>query len=191
MGNGETMIEEWRVIEEVPAYAVSNLGRVKRIIAGVNTYPGKLSTPRPNKHGYMVTQLSSRGNQFANKNGKIWRMTHRIVLEAFRGKRPESYTCNHINGVKSDNRIENLEWVTITENNQHALDTGLRSNGRGNTSHQHKLTEEDVLLIKKILTSGIATQRFIAKMFKVHFATINMIKTGRTWSHIEEGNRAA
>jgi hypothetical protein len=176
--------EEWRVIKSVPDYAVSNMGRLKRVTGGVHTWPGRILTPRPNRDGYMACQLCSRQNPIANNHGKVWRLLHRLVLEEFVGARSEGFSCNHINGNKKDNRLENLEWVTVTENNQHALDTGLRSNGIGDTSFNHKLQESDVLEIKKLLHSGNVSQRSIAKNFNVHFATISQIKMGRNWTHV-------
>jgi hypothetical protein len=178
------MEEIWRIIDDAPDYAVSNLGRVKRVTKGIHTFPGRILNQQPNRAGYMVCQLLSKTSA-ANKNGKVWRCTHRLVLEAFVGKRPGGqFSANHIIPDKTNNRIDNLEWVTITENNVHALRTGQRSNGQGDTSRNHKLKEGEVWLIKKLLHSGKVTQRFIAKMFRVHYATINEIKRGRNWSHV-------
>lgn len=177
------MEETWKIIEDAPDYAVSDMGRVKRITHGIHTYPGRILKQRPNRCGYMVCQLSSKG-ETANKHGKVWRCTHRLVLEAFVGKRPEGYAANHIIPNKKDNCIANLEWITPTENNIHALRCGLRSNGIGETSYNAKLKDGEVWLIKKLLHSGKVSQRFIAKMFKVHFATISAIKTGKNWPQI-------
>lgn len=178
------MMEEiWKTIEDAPEYAVSNMGRVKRVKPGVNTFPGRILNQRPNRDGYMVCQLSTKSEK-RNKNRKVWRCTHRLVLEAFVGKRPDGCSANHIIPDKSNNRLDNLEWVTVTENNVHALRVGARSNGIGETSFNSKLKEGEVWLIKKLLHSGKVSQRTIAKMFRVHFATINEIKRGRNWAHV-------
>lgn len=177
------MIEEWKTISDAPNYEVSNLGRVRRALPGVNTAPGRILTQRANRNGYMVCQLSS-GNPNANKNRKVWRTTHRLVLEAFVGLRPEGFSGNHINGNKADNQLGNLEWVPVAENNLHALRTGLRTNGYGEKSHGSKLKDGEIWLIKKLLHHGDVSQRFIAKMFKVHFATINAIHRGLNWLQI-------
>lgn len=177
-------IEEWRTIEEAPNYAVSNFGRVKRIEPGVSTQAGRILKARPNPGGYLVCALIVR------KGGgpewkRLWRCVHRLVLEAFVGKRPAgNYSSNHLNTNKRDNCLKNLEWVTVQENTLHAYRNGLFSMGQGETSKNHKLKDGEVWLIKKILSKSVVTQRFIAKMFRVCPQTISDIKVGAHWSHI-------
>ena len=170
-------MEEWRVIGCNPNYVVSNLGEVMRVTKGQRTYPGKILKPKIQTKGYLEVLLSNKGKQ---KGHRI----HTLVLEAFVSKRPSGHSANHIDGNKANNNHSNLEWVTVSQNNLHALRTGLRSNGIGETSHNAKLKDDEVWLIKKLLHSGVVSQRFIAKIFKVHFATINEIKMGHTWSHV-------
>jgi hypothetical protein len=177
--------EEWKAIEDVPEYAVSNLGRVKRLKDGVNTYPGRMLKLRKNKFGYVIAQLSHSDPNKTDKKKKVWRTAHRLVLEAFVSKRPKDKDgCNHIDGDKANNNLINLEWVTHSENELHAHRIGLKDNGLGETSFNSKLKNNEVWLIKKLLANKVVTQRAIAKMFKVHFATINHINRGITWSHI-------
>ena len=110
--------------------------------------------------------------------------THRLVLEAFIGPRPQGFECNHIDGRKKNNPLSNLEWVTHPENINHAWRTGL-AREKGENHHNHKLKNGEVLLIKKLLASGIVNQRQIAEMFKTYKRQISKIKTGYTWSHIQ------
>ncbi len=167
--------EEWRVISECPHHSISNMGRIMRIAPGPNTSVGRILIPRANRHGYLVIGL-----KYQNKT--IWRTVQRLVLEAFLGKRPSlKHTGHHKNTNKEDNRLDNLEWITYSENEKHAYQLGLKSNGLGEKTPNAKLKDGEVYLVKRLLASGKVKQRFIAKIFKVHFATINAIKTGHIW----------
>lgn len=81
------------------------------------------------KDGYMTVNLKdSKGKVFCKK-------IHRLVAEAFIENVDNSTQVNHINGVKTCNTVENLEWCTISENNTHALETGLRAIGVKNSNN--------------------------------------------------------
>lgn len=69
--------------------------------------------------GYRVVTLCEGGRQHK-------RYVHRLIAEAFHGP-PLGLNVNHKDGDKTNNRVENLEWVTARENNQHAINTGLRT----------------------------------------------------------------
>ena len=97
-------------------YQVSNLGRVKslrRWNAGE-----RILKSIKNKNGYYRVHLLKNGN---SKNFYI----HRLVVGAFLENKENKPCTNHKNGIKADNRAENLEHCTIGENNKHAFDTGL------------------------------------------------------------------
>jgi hypothetical protein len=104
-------------------YEVSSYGRVKSLAR--MTSSGNRSVPeRILKHnvmkGYHCVTLQYDGRV------KVYRV-HRLVIGAFGESQPsEEYEVNHIDGDKSNNSIENLEWVTPKENTDHAFDTGLR-----------------------------------------------------------------
>lgn len=96
-------------------YQVSNLGRVRSFIQG---FCQTLKT-RNNKDGYVYVILS--GN-CGRKTLKV----HRLVANAFIPNVYGKREVNHKNGIKSDNSVENLEWVTKSENEIHAYKTGLK-----------------------------------------------------------------
>lgn len=115
------MEEIWKDIEGYGGYyQVSTLGRVRsidRVVKGKNgrdyTKKGKILKPF-NFGGYLNVGL------FGTLS-KPTQAVHRLVAFAFIPN-PENKPCvNHINGVKTDNRLENLEWVTNYENSQHAI----------------------------------------------------------------------
>ena len=105
-----------------------------------------------------------------------------LVLSHFCGPCPYKFQGNHLDGNKANNRIDNLEWVSLADNVKHAWENGLMIN------RYSKLTSSDVRIIKKMLASSYAngqvTQTKIAELFKVHFATISAIHKERNWKHI-------
>jgi len=105
-----TTTEEWRpVLGYEGRYEVSNHGRV-RSIAGTGRLLGMLLRQRKNPDGYPMVMLY--GGQ-KRRSIKV----NTLVLEAFRGPRPESMQCSHLNGKRDDNRLSSLAWMTAKENN--------------------------------------------------------------------------
>jgi hypothetical protein len=105
--------ETWRpVIGFERTHEVSNTGRVRRVGSSEELHPWTSG------YGYPKVALRVDGQ-------KTEREVHILVAEAFIAPRPSGLVANHKNGVKTDNRPENLEWVTRAENNAHALRTGL------------------------------------------------------------------
>lgn len=103
--------EEWRDIPEYEGYQVSNFGRVKsleRIDALGHKRKEKILKPWITR-GYFQVQLWKNSIE---KNYKV----HRLVYEAFNGQIPENMQVNHINEIKTDNRLENLNLMTCKEN---------------------------------------------------------------------------
>jgi len=112
-------LEEWRIIPDFTDYAVSNYGGVKRIVVDRMNRRLKTLKSAVGRDGYIQAALC-RGGKSHTKT------IHRLVLNAFVGKK-ENLQCNHINGIKTDNRLENLEWVTMSTNLKHAFVIGLKN----------------------------------------------------------------
>lgn len=158
-----TTTEEWRAIPGYP-YLVSSDGRVCRVLR-----------PQVDQKGYL--------GLFLCRDGTVRRFkVAALTAEAFLGPRPDGMEINHRNGIKSDNRVENLEYVSKRENTEHAIRLGLWPMG---TSHgMVKLTEKDVLEIRRRRAAGEKPME-IAKSFpQVHRHTVSRVASGRGWRHL-------
>lgn len=105
---------------------------------------------------------------------------HRLVAEAFIPNPENKPDINHKNCIKTDNRVENLEWVTKQENNTHAWENGLNVIRYGVDTSCAKLENIQVLIIKEALIKGFRSKE-IASYFKVDPSNISHIKRGKTW----------
>lgn len=120
-------------------YYVTRDGRVISYV-GTNTKPGHV-LGRGGRNKYCRVMLRQNGRTIPTS-------VHRIVCEAFNGPPPSpNHVVNHKNGIKSDNRAENLEWVTQRENVRHAWTMGL--SGR-------KIGHDERAMIKRLYAAGFS-----------------------------------
>lgn len=155
--------EIWKVISGFSNYAVSTWGRVKTIRTGLIK---KQCTTR----GHYVTRLT-------NDSGiSQCPYVHRLMAIAFIPN-PDNKPCiNHIDGVKSNNSIENLEWCTWSENNQHAIDNGLRGYRRGHLHVFSIFSQQDIETIREMYDFG-CTASDIKSLYNCSLAAIyNIVK---------------
>lgn len=116
------MTEIWKdVVGYEGLYQVSNLGRVKALSKTDRLgrfYPERLKAICDNGNGYKVVNFK------VNCNSKMFTV-HRLVANAFIPNPQNDQYINHIDGDKSNNRVDNLEWCTASENMVHAVKLGL------------------------------------------------------------------
>jgi hypothetical protein len=113
-------------------------------------------------------------------------LNHRLVYLVLVGDIPDGYVINHINGIKSDNRPENLEAVTPRENIRHMIDV-LEVGAYGEQHHDARLTEDDVRYIRSLydgvaFKSGQATE--LAKRFGISRMSVYNVAKRKTWKHV-------
>lgn len=179
------MEEIWKDINGYEdAYQISNLGNVRskdRFVThncgGKAVRKGCNLKIRKDKDGYLRVSLKK------HQRSQV-PFIHRLIAIHFIPNPDNKKQVNHLNGIKSDNRIENLEWCTSFENRQHAYDTGLQKARRGEKNNWCKLKNEDVIYIRENYKKGIITQKMLGKKFNVTQSCIHSILTKRSWSDI-------
>jgi hypothetical protein len=158
--------ESWRpVVGYEGVYEVSNIGRVRR--------SGRIIA-QPLVLGYPSVHLCWLGIRKRH-------YVHRLVAKAFIGPPPEGRSVNHIDGNKSNPRVENLEYATAKENTAHAIRVLGCFLGERNGSA--KLTEQKVRRARELCRNG-RTQTAVATVFGVYKATISKAVRRSTWSHV-------
>ena len=169
------MKEIWKDIAGYEGrYQVSNLGNVKSMNYGRTKKEGVMKAGTTSQ-GYFIVILY---NHPKKQKGCT---VHRLVAKSFI-ENPENKRCvNHKNGIKTDNRLENLTWATHSENNQHAYDTGLSKGPIGDKHWCSKLTWDIVKDIRRLYASGKFTMPELADKFKVHTQSIWNIVNNKTW----------
>lgn len=178
--------EQWRpVVGYEGLYEVSSKGRVKAVARRLWVSPGGQMTGRwrqkreviargmIDRHGYHSVCL--------RRDGKSrWRRVHMLVLDAFVGPCPPGMQTRHLNGARSDNRVENLAWGTVQENADDRQRHGTVP--KGELHHRAKLTVDQVRSIRA------APQREIPEMCRVLCispATACYIRKRKLWASLE------
>ena len=150
-------------------YAVSDCGRIKRLTPENNTYPGKILSQGKTKVGYNIVGLCRGG---VSK----WYSVHRLVLEAFVGS-GIGFECNHKDHNKTNNSVDNLEWLSIKD---HGKDNRKHGTQAGVNNGNAKLTIDDIEDIRAMRKAGMKLKD-ISTIFNVTMGLIGHIANGRSW----------
>jgi hypothetical protein len=171
--------EIWKpVVGYESVYEVSSCGRVKslqrmaRTWYGYRTVSERILRPTVDIYGYLFIVLCV---NMKRKVGKI----HILVLTAFKGIKPVGLETRHLDGDKTNNNIENLEWGTKKLNGEDRVRHGTQV--RGETNAAAKLTTEQVHQIYLSHLSG----RQLSKILGVCRTTIDRVRANKTWTHLE------
>lgn len=152
-----------------PNYEISDKGRVRSF-----NYRNKGTTA-------VISQLIRRRYYAVHNSTKTFAV-HRLMADAFMGPRPENYQVNHKDGNKLNNRLENLEFCTASENSLHSYRTGASVIRKGEKSPFSKLDDEKVRAIRAL--AGIAPHAKIAPQFGVSPAMVGLIIQRKKWAHV-------
>lgn len=158
-------------------YEVSSHGRVRskrrpvQTPLGVSTRGGRLLRQIAHSTGYLCVNLTGGG---VRKQELI----HRLVLLAFRGQPPDGHQACHKNGIRSDCRLSNLRWDTVSGNHADKQKHGTAQVGVKNP--YSRLTEEQARIVKY---SGRPLKE-LASEFGVSFGCVDKIRYGQTWRHL-------
>lgn len=160
---------EWRRCVQCDRYEISSSGDVRR---AADKFP---ISQWHDRRGYKRVTLSRSGEK---KNFMI----HALVAAAFiREKTSIRETVNHIDGNKENNRPENLEWCSISENRRHATIIGLTP--RGASHWKTSLTDEDVRSIRRRVAKG-ESRASLARELGLDKTTIGLMVSRKTWGHV-------
>jgi hypothetical protein len=130
--------------------------------------------------GYRQVNLRTDDGKFKTQ------LVHQLVLLAWVGPRPQGAVVNHINGDKTDNRLDNLEYCSQSENMEHSCRLGLSPKPptrRGKNAPKAKLCEEQVLALRELAAKG-ARVTDLAAAFGITSATASKVVLRQTWRHI-------
>ncbi len=154
-------------IPNFPAYSITPDGRVW-------SYVHSRWLEQSSAGGYHVVKLQA--------DRRYHKYVHRLILETYAGPCPADMQACHNNGIRDDNRLENLRWDTCEGNQRDRVKHGTSPQGEQNG--RAKLTEMDVYFIRAWLDDGYSNKD-LAAIFGVRRVHIWRIKIGKLWARLK------
>lgn len=183
-------MEQWKdIVGYESYYQISNYGNLRskdRLVISKNNSlalkKGRLKKPSM-ANNYFLAMLSK---EHIPKAITI----HRLVAMHFIENPMNKKEINHKDGNKQNNHVDNLEWVTRSENSQHSYNNGLQISRKGSMHHFAKINESDVLNMFMLYNNGVSRKEIANRYTHISYSSICRILKGRTWKHfglIEQG----
>jgi hypothetical protein len=166
---------EWKAVPSSPSYEVSLAGEVRRLF------------PRETGTFHEAVPQYGDGHGYSQINGTLngvrtTRKVHLLVAEAFLGPLPPGYQVNHQNGIKTDNRVENLGYLTPQANALHAVHVLKRKVARGEA--RSDFTNAKIREIRRRVAAG-ESRASVGRAFKRSDHQIGLIVARKSWAHVE------
>lgn len=166
-------LTNFKYVDEFADYLINDKG----IIISRKFNKIKILKQHTDSRGYLRCNLHKNGIKYPQK-------IHRLVLETFRGKPRDGEECRHLNGIKTDNRLENLWWGTPKENARDRRKHGDQP--MGERSGKSKLNEVAVKVIRYLYNNGVSMKK-LSVVYKLDISNIFKCIKGINWGYIKYG----
>jgi hypothetical protein len=168
--------EAWRTLPGFSKYEFSSFGNVRSIDSTDSMgrlKRGKVLKLQNSSNGYVILTLSS-------DNAKKTFQVHRLIAMAFLPNDSNMPCVNHINGNKQDNKVQNLQWCSYSENNQHAFDSKLKLPTKQDGRPGTKLSLSKARLMRELARCGNEPEA-LSKRFKVCKQIVKDVLANKRW----------